>query len=260
MSKSAMTPACSGPGADTLRAAAKPATLHCSRFDPIQPKNVTATTHQLMAAYVHDSQFFTRRPVVLLAIVGLHIFIAWALATGLARRAIELVAPPLQTAVIDEVKQQDQPPPPPPPQMERPPVEVPPPDVQIDMPVETQSTAIQDTTNKPVVAPPPPPVPTHQAVRVAGGPGKNFPSTDDYYPSASARLGESGTATVHVCTDPKGKLTEEPSIQETSGTSRLDEGAIKLAKAASGGYKPSTEDGTPMPSGFGSRIKFKWKN
>jgi protein TonB len=213
-----------------------------------------------MAAYVHDSQFFTRRTVVLFAIIGLHVFIAWALATGLARRAIELVAPPLQTAVIDEVKQQDQPPPPPPPQMERPPVEVPPPDVQIDMPVETQSTAIQDTTNKPVVAPPPPPAPTHQSVRVAGGPGKNFPSTDDYYPSASARLGESGTATVHVCTDTKGKLTEEPKLDQTSGISRLDEGAMKLAKAASGRYKPATEDGNPIASCFGFRIKFQLRN
>ena len=134
------------------------------------------------------------------------------------------------------------------------------PDVQIDMPVETQSTAIQDTTNKPVVAPPPPPAPTHQAVRVAGGPGKNFPSTDDYYPSASARLGESGTATVHVCTDTKGKLTEDPKLETTSGIGRLDEGALKLAKAASGRYKPATEDGNPIASCFGFRIKFQLRN
>jgi protein TonB len=213
-----------------------------------------------MAAYVHDSQFFTRRTVVLFAIVALHVFIAWALATGLARRAIELVAPPLQTAVIDEIKQQDQPPPPPPPQMERPPVEVPPPDVNIEVPVETQSTAIRDTTNEPVKLAPPPPPPPRNVVKTAGGPGKNFPSTDDYYPSASARLGESGTATVHVCTDTKGKLTEEPSIAETSGTPRLDEGALKLAKAASGRYKPATEDGNPVNSCFGFRIKFQLRN
>ena len=56
-----------------------------------------------MAAYVHDSNFFTRRTVVLFAIVGLHILIAWALATGLARRAIELVAPhPLASLEPDE--------------------------------------------------------------------------------------------------------------------------------------------------------------
>jgi protein TonB len=212
-----------------------------------------------MAAYVHDSQFFTRRTIVLFGIIGLHVFIAWALATGLARRAIELVAPPLQTEIVEEVQKKDEPPPPPPPQLERPPVEVPPPDVAIEVPVETQSTAIVDVTDKPVVKPPPP-APTHTAVRVGGGPGKNFPSTDDYYPSASARLGESGTATVHVCTDAKGKLTEEPSIAETSGTPRLDEGALKLAKAASGRYKAATEDGNPIPSCFGFRIKFQLRN
>jgi len=212
-----------------------------------------------MASYVHDSQFFTRRTVVLFAIIALHILIFWLLASGLARRAIELVAPPLQTDIIEEVQKKDEPPPPPPPQLERPPVEVPPPDVAIEVPVETQSTAIQDVTDKPVVKPPPP-APTHQAVRVGGGPGKNFPSTDDYYPSASARLGESGTATIHVCTDAKGKLTEEPSVQESSGTPRLDEGAMKLAKAASGRYKAATEDGVAVASCFGFRIKFQLRN
>jgi protein TonB len=213
-----------------------------------------------MAAYVQDTQFFTRRTIVLFAIIGLHIFIAWALATGLAHRAIELVAPPLQTTVVDEVVKRDEPPPPPPPQMERPPVEVPPPDVQIELPVEPTSTAIVDTTDKPVVkAPPPPPAP--KAVnRVGGGPGKGFPNTDDYYPSASARLGESGTATVHVCVDTKGKLTEEPTVQESSGTPRLDEGAVKLAKAGSGHYRPTTEDGNPVASCFGFRVKFQLRN
>src|SRR3984893_19238693 len=94
-----------------------------------------------MAESVHASQFFPRRTRVLFAIVGLHVFIAWALATGLAKRAIELVAPPLQTTVVDEVVKRDEPPPPPPPQLERPPVEVPPPDVAIEGPVEPQSTA-----------------------------------------------------------------------------------------------------------------------
>ncbi|HUI59602.1 MAG TPA: hypothetical protein VLX90_05240, partial [Steroidobacteraceae bacterium] len=148
-----------------------------------------------MAAYVHDSQFFTRRTMVLVAIILLHVFIAWALATGLARRAIELVAPPLQTDIIEDVQKKDEPPPPPPPQLERPPVEVPPPDVAIELPVETQSTAIQDVTDKPIVRPPPPP--PKATNRVGGGPDlKNFPSTDDYYPAASRRLNEAGSVTV----------------------------------------------------------------
>jgi periplasmic protein TonB len=214
-----------------------------------------------MAAYVQDSNFLTRRTVVLFAIVGLHVFIAWALATGLARRAIELVAPPIQTEVVEEVKKEDQPPPPPPPQMERPPVEIPPPDVAIEVPVETQTTAIQDVTDKPVPkAPPPPPPPPKPRNLVAPKPGKNFPTAEEYYPPASKRLGEEGSANVHVCVGPNGKLTEDPTLAQTSGSARLDEGALKLAKAASGHYQPGTEDGQPTAACTVFKIKFELRN
>ena len=93
-----------------------------------------------MATYVPDPVFMTRRGVVLLAIIALHVFIAWALATGLARKAVELIAPPIQTDIVEEVKAKNEPPPPPPPEFQRPPVEVPPPDVTIDVPVETAPT------------------------------------------------------------------------------------------------------------------------
>lgn len=214
-----------------------------------------------MAAYVQDTNFLTRRTVVLLAIIALHVFIAWALATGLARRAIELVAPPIQTEVVEEVKKEDQPPPPPPPQMERPPVEIPPPDVAIEVPVETQTTAIQDVTDKPVPkAPPPPPPPPKPRNLVAPKPGKNFPTAEEYYPPASKRLGEEGSANVHVCVGPNGKLTEDPTLAQTSGSARLDEGALKLAKAASGHYQPGTEDGQPTAACTVFKIKFELRN
>ena len=112
-----------------------------------------------MTAYVHDSTFFTRRTMVLFAIIALHVFIFWALATGLARKAIEVLAPPIQTEIVQEEVKQNQPPPPPPPQFEQPPVEVPPPDVTIDMPVEAPATnaitAVVQKSNQP--APPPRP-------------------------------------------------------------------------------------------------------
>jgi periplasmic protein TonB len=213
-----------------------------------------------MSAYVHDSSFFTRRSLVLAGIVLLHVFIAWALATGLARRAIELVAPPLQTEIVEEVQKKDQPPPPPPPQLERPPVEVPPPDIAIDLPVETQSTAIVDTTNQHVVAAPPPPPPPKPVNRVSPKPGKNFPATEDYYPAASQRMGEQGAVNVKACVGPNGKLTEDPTVAQTSGSSRLDDAAIKLAKAGSGHYQPGTADGQPDTACFVFRIKFELRN
>lgn len=77
-----------------------------------------------MAAYAHDSTFVPRRIVVFLFIVAFHIALVWALATGLARKVVEVLAPPIQTDIIEEMQQDEPPPPPPPPQMERPPVEV----------------------------------------------------------------------------------------------------------------------------------------
>jgi protein TonB len=212
-----------------------------------------------MAAYVQDTQLLTRRSVVFVAIIALHVLIGWAFATGLARKAIDLIAPPIQADVVQEVEKKDEPPPPPPPQMERPPVEVPPPDVTIDLPAEAPPTAILDTTDKHIVAPPPVPQPVHRAVIVSAGPGKNFPQSEDYYPSASQRLSESGAATVHACVGPNGRLTAAPSIEKSSGSSRLDEGALRLAKAGDGKYRPQTEDGKPVESCFVFKVTFQLK-
>ncbi|MBV9725068.1 MAG: TonB family protein, partial [Gammaproteobacteria bacterium] len=208
----------------------------------------------LMAAYVHDSQFFTRRTIVFLVILALHVFLAWALATGLAHRAIELIAPPIQADVVQEEVKRDEPPPPPPPQLERPPVEVPPPDVNIQMPVEPTSTAIQNVTDKPVAHPPPPPKAT---VRTQPRPAKGFPNSEDFYPPASQRLGEQGSAVVEYCVDTAGKLTQEPKVATSSGSSRLDEAAVKLMKAGSGKISPATEDGKPVNVCSRLNIKFQ---
>src|SRR5215470_13643797 len=101
-----------------------------------------------MAAYVHDTSFFTTRTTVLFAILLLHVFIAWALATGLARKAIEVLAPPIQTVIEQETKHEAPPPPPPPPTFERPPVEIPPTDTIVELPVVQQTTAISNTTTQ----------------------------------------------------------------------------------------------------------------
>ena len=209
-----------------------------------------------MAAYAQDTAFISRRAIVLVVIILLHVLLAYGLATGLARRAMEIIAPPIQTTIVEEVQQHDLPPPPPPPEFERPPVEVPPPDINIDIPAEpTQSTAITDVTDKHVAAAPPPARATN---RVPPSTGKNFPNSADYYPPASMRLGEEGSAAVHVCVGPNGKPSEEPTIMKSSGSARLDEGAIKLAKA--GHYNPGTEDGKPVTACVNFSIKFQLKN
>ncbi|MGH8219032.1 MAG: energy transducer TonB [Steroidobacteraceae bacterium] len=196
-----------------------------------------------MASYSspHDSQYFTRRVVTFTIALGVQILIVTLLATGLASRVINIVAPPIQTDIVQEVQKHDEAPPPPPPKMERPPVEVPTPDVQINIPSAPRSTAITNVTTKPVKrAPPPPP---RRVVRTNASIGRSFPHTSDFYPPASQRLSEEGTTEVESCVGPGGRLMRDPTVVRSSGHSRLDEAAIRLAKAGSGKYKPATEDG-----------------
>ena len=191
-----------------------------------------------MAAYAQDSSFFTRRGIVLVAIIVLHLFVLWALASGLARK------------IVEEVKNEDEPPPPPPPEMERPPVEVPPPEVTIDLPMETTTTAIQDVTDKPPPpAPPPPP-------RVAGTSArmKSAADPDQYYPPGAKRREEQGSPVVQACVGANGKLVREPVVTETSGFPELDGAAVKVAKANR--YSPGTEGGAAVAE---SCVKFKVK-
>jgi len=207
-----------------------------------------------MAALVQDSGLLTKRGAVLVAIIGLHVFILYALATGLARRAIEVLAPPIQTQIVEEVKKEEAPPPPPPPQFERPPVEIPPPDVTINMPVEENTTAIRVTQTVARAAPVAVAAPTR---RTGLALGKGFPNSEDYYPEASKRLEEQGVVVVHVCVGPDGKLTEEPTVAKSSGSNRLDGGALKLAKAGSGRYVAATEDGKGIVACATVPIKFQ---
>jgi len=203
-----------------------------------------------MAANVQDSNFFTRRGVVAAAIILLHVLAAWGFASGLATRAIEALAPPIEADIVEEVKKDEEPPPPPPPEMERPPVEVPPPEVAIDLPMETNTTAIQDVTDKaPPPAPPPPP-------RAAGSPAKMTKpvNPDDYYPPGSIRREEQGSPVVQACVGPNGRLLRDPVVTDTSGFPDLDGAAVKVARATK--YAAGTEGGSAMPE---SCIKFKVK-
>jgi protein TonB len=203
-----------------------------------------------MAAYVHDTEFFTRRTAVLAAIIALHVFILWALASGLARKAIEVLAPPIQTDIVQEEKSKVEPPPPPPPELRKEVVEVPPPDINIAMPeVGPQTTAITAVAvAKPTVAPP-------KAASVSTPPKAKFGPTETYYPDASRRLGEEGTATVHVCIGANGKLTGAPTILQSSGKERLDQGAINYAKDQR--WTAGTDDGKAVDKCLDFRVKFQ---
>ncbi|MEY3466630.1 MAG: energy transducer TonB [Steroidobacteraceae bacterium] len=205
-----------------------------------------------MAAYVPQNS--SRRSAVLAGILAFHVLLVYGLVNGLARKVVEVIAPPLVTDLIEEAKQEDKPPPPPPPQMERPPVQVPPPDVSIDIPMESNTTAISDVTDRPVA--PPPPVQARQPVRVAPKLDvRRSPPTDDFYPPAARRAEVQGVTTVRACVAADGKTEGEPTVTNSSGNGSLDEAALKWAKRAR--WTAGTEDGKPavMCSQFNVRFK-----
>jgi protein TonB len=209
-----------------------------------------------MAAYAHESTYIPRRMVVFAAIVVFHVFLVWGLANGLARQVVEVLAPPIETDLIDEQIEDEAPPPPPPPEMERPPVEVPPPEVNIVIPQDAApTTAISNVTDRPVPVAPPP-------VKRAGTPAKldvkRSPATDDFYPPSSRRAEEEGVVTVRVCSNPEGRVAGTPTVAKGSGFEKLDEAAVKWAQRAR--FIPGTEDGKPVESCTQFNVRFKLTN
>ncbi len=206
-----------------------------------------------MAAYAQQNN--SRRLAVLAVIMVFHLLLLYGLVTGLARKVIEVVAAPLQTDIIDELEKEDKPPPPPPPQMERPPVEVPPPEVSIDIPMESTTSVISDVTNRPVpvAPPPPPPAPVNRVAPKLDV--RRSPPTDDFYPPSARRAEIEGVTTVRACVSPDGKTSGEPSATKSSGNSSLDEAAVKWAKRAR--WSAGTEDGKPIEMCSQFNVRFK---
>jgi TonB family protein len=202
----------------------------------------------------HDAPVLSPRTVALLFIACVHTALIYALVIGVRSTAIEVIRP-----MFGELLPAPRPPGPPP----RPPeptlvpapvVEVQPGKFHIDIPSEP--VRVEGTG-----------APTHVTVtpvrpvnRIPGGPGKGFPDTTDYYPPAARRLAETGAAAVKVCVDAEGRLTTHPTIARSSGSVRLDDGALKLAQAGSGHYRPTTEEGRPVDSCYVFRVRFELRD
>ncbi len=208
-----------------------------------------------MASYVQQNN--SRRMGVLVGIGLFHILLVYGLMSGLARKVIEVVAPPIQTELLEDIKPEDKPPPPPPPQMERPPVQVPPPDIAIDIPMETNTTAISNVTDRPVPPPAPVAAPVERKAAVVRMKIdlRRSPSTADFYPASARRAEIEGVVTVQVCSGADGKVSGDPTVANSSGNAALDEAAVKWARRAR--FTPGTEDGNPVTMCMPLPVRFK---
>jgi TonB family protein len=215
-----------------------------------------------MIAYAHHNLgLFSRRTTTFGLVACLHIAVFYAFMLGLSNPIIKVNTPPLQNRELQRTHPRDMPP-------------LPPPNlnpVKLDLPkLDPNVTIIADEDPEVIRAAGPQVLPSahgseqisppHVAKQVQGGPGAGFPNPDDYYPPLAKRLEEQGVATVRVCVDANGRLTSDPTTFEGTGSARLDEGALKLARAGSGHYRATTEDGRPVNSCYPFRIRFQIKN
>ena len=196
-----------------------------------------------------------RRFTGLIVTVALHIVLIYALIHGLARKIVEVVAPPLETKIIAEVKppQPEKPPPPPPKLATPPPPFIPPPEVNIQIPVQQAPTIT-------AVAPTPPPAPVAITPTPAPQPVRTAPvvlaSSCDKpeYPPAARRANETGTVLLNFLIDTNGKVIDSK-VERSSGSRRLDEAAragLELCK-----FQPATVDGRPTRAW--ARIEYVWR-
>jgi TonB family protein len=223
----------------------------------------SSLAHANVAAFSSEnSTLFSRRTATFLLVASLHAAVLIGLAVGVRSKFIKLTRTEFVVDHIDKALP--------------PPIDLPPlakPDLDA-ISIEPQKP-LDNLTFEPDPPPPgdlketpreaqggtgPSLPPAVTINRVLGGPGIGFPSAHDFYPPSAIRRGEQGIATVSACVDASGRLTSDPKIVQSTGSPRLDEGALTLAIAGSGHYRATTENGKPVNSCYAFRIRFDLKN
>jgi protein TonB len=207
----------------------------------------------------------------------MHLLLAWAIVSGLARKVVDVVKAPIETKIIEEVQPPPPPPPenlPPPPKFAPPPPSfVPPPEVVVNNPPPAPSITVTRDVPPPAppvqIAPPPgppappapaaaPPAPRRAPQAAVTNIGACAPQGDDY-PPAARRAEATGTTRIRFMVGADGKL-QNAEIIRSAGSSRehraLDR--VALTKLSECTFKAgSDENGKPV--GATTEVEFVWK-
>ena len=166
-------------------------------------------------SYAQPQRDLRQYSVGLAAVVAFHVLLAYALATGLARKVVEVLKAPLSVNVMEEVKTL---PPPPPPKYVPPPPKTatpPPPDFvpQVEVPVQvTPPPVVVATSPEPPPAPPPvaPPAPVAPPVANVAVACPNHAAVRSQvpYPPQAERMGLSGDVVVDFTVGTNGEVKD----------------------------------------------------
>ncbi len=168
------------------------------------------------------------------AVVLFHVALIYLLATGLGKQAVQMLAAPIQTRIIQDVQ-------PPPKAITVPQSPKPPP--QQDFRTSTAPTPTASVAGPPVAA-------------VRTGPSKIASAGCDIpeKPAISDRNGEKGTVTIAVAIGTDGRVTES-SVSGSSGFKRLDDAGLAAISLCH--FRPATVDGKPEASRSSVRYHFE---
>jgi periplasmic protein TonB len=154
-----------------------------------------------------------------------HAILIYALVNGLGRRIVEVIKQPLETKIIEEIKEKPPEPPPPPPKVNIPPPPfIPPPEINIQT-TSTGPTITSVTTVKPVAPPPKvaaPPPPAAPAIR--RNPTPTFKVAPGY-PRKALKDNIEGMVEAHLTVNGDGAVTDVK-IAKSVPKGMFDEAAI----------------------------------
>jgi protein TonB len=205
-------------------------------------------------------------------VLAMHLLLAWALVSGMAKRVIDVIKAPIETKIIEDVAPPPPPPenlPPPPKYAPPPPSFVPPPEIDVNPP-PSPAPAITTTTVAPPPAPvtiaPPapapvaaPPAPPRVAARPTIANVQACAPTSDDYPAAARRADAAGTTRVKFTVGADGKLSGVE-VARSAGASRehklLDR--VAVAKLSECTFQAGLDvNGKPVGDSF--EVDYVWR-
>ncbi len=215
-----------------------------------------------------DQQMSTNKVVALVIVALIHVFVGYALVTGLAYEAAKKVINKVTTVDIKEEKPKEEEPPPPPPEQPDtppPPIVAPPPPINIAPAPPPVQTVITPPPAPPVVIqtaapPPPPPAPPPGPSKARGVKPKGQASwagrIQANYPTRAAREEREGRVGVRVTVGADGRVSA-CSVSSSSGSPDLDEAACDGMQRYAR-FDPALDDGgNPVSSSYSTAIVYK---
>lgn len=220
-------------------------------------------------SYLTQSQTSNRKLIALGIAAIIHVFLGYALITGLAQNLVKKIVEPIKTIDVKEEKPPEEKPPPPPEKLVEIPVVTPPPEIQVQ---QQQAPTITTVVTREIpkvaptvaIAPPPPPTavappPAPPAAPAVGAHIRGNPQsliTSDDYPDASLRAEEEGTTVAKLGVNERGRV-DSCVVVGSSGHRRLDDAMCSIATRRFR-YDPAKAVGGASIRQDNVSFRFKW--